>query len=79
MADHRSRLPVRVMCRSLRIRPSGFYAWLHNPMSKRAKEEAPQIELIRKAWKDSSNLYDYPKLHDDLVNQGDTCCPNKMA
>ena len=36
------------MCRSLRIRPSGFYAWLHNPMSKRAKEEAPQIELIRK-------------------------------
>jgi putative transposase len=52
VAEHRSRFSVRTMCRCLRIHPSGFYAWLKNPLSKRAKEDARQTELIRKAWDD---------------------------
>ena len=27
------------MCRVLRVAPSGFYAWIHKPMSVRAKED----------------------------------------
>ncbi len=42
-------------------------------------KDARQTELIRKAWKDSGNVYGYRKLHDDLVDQGDTCCPNRVA
>lgn len=67
------------MCRCLRIHPSGFYAWLKNPLSKRAKEDARQTELIRKAWRDSGQVYGYRKLHDDLLDQGETCCPNRVA
>ena len=67
------------MCRCLRIHPSGFYAWLKNPLSKRAEEDARQIELIRKAWKESGKVYGYRKLHDDLLDQGETCCPNRVA
>ena len=48
------------MCRCLRIYPSGFYAWLNNPQSRRAKEDARQTELIRTAWKDSGKVYGYP-------------------
>jgi putative transposase len=67
------------MCRCLRIHPSGFYAWLKNPLSKRAKKDVRQTELISKAWKESGKVYGYRKLHDDLLDQGETCCPNRVA
>jgi putative transposase len=67
------------MCRCLRVHPSGFYAWRKNPLSKRAREDVRQIELIRKAWAESGKVYGYRKLHDDLLDQGETCCPNRVA
>ena len=76
VADHRPLFSVRAMCRCLRIQPSGFYTWLKNPLSKRAKEDVRQTELIKKAWRDSGKVYGYRKLHDDLLDQGETCCPN---
>lgn len=79
VAKHRPLFSVRTMCRCLRIQPSGFYAWLKNPLSKRAREDARQTELIRTAWKDSGKVYGYRKLHDDLLDQGETCCPNRVA
>jgi putative transposase len=67
------------MCRMLRIHPSGYYAWLKNSLSKRAREDARQTELIRKAWQESGEVYGYRKLHDDLLDQGETCCVNRVA
>ncbi len=79
IAAHRPVFPVRAMCRCLSIHPSGFYAWRRNPLSKRAREDARQTELIRKAWEDSGKVYGYRKLHDDLLDRGETCCPNRVA
>ena len=67
------------MCRCCTVHPSGFYAWLKRPLSKRALEDERQTELIREAWKDSGKVYGYRKLHDDLLDQGETCCPNRVA
>lgn len=79
MAEHRRQFPVRAMCRCLRIQPSGFYAWLKNPLSRRAREDARQIELLDKAWKESGRVNGYRKLHDDLLDQGETSCANRVA
>ena len=57
---------VRTMCRCLRVHPSGLSAWLKTPLSKRA-------------WQLSGKVYGYRKLHDDLLDQGETCCPNRVA
>ena len=67
------------MCRCLRIQPSGFYAWQKSPLSQRAREDDRQTELIRQAWNDSGKVYGYRKLHDDLLDQGEICCPNRVA
>jgi len=79
VAQHRQQFKVRAMCRCLRIRPSGFYAWLKNPLSKRAREDARQTELLNKAWKESGGVYGYRKLHDDLLDQGESSCANRSA
>ena len=52
IAEHRQQFAVRAMCRCLSIRPSGFYAWLKAPLSKRAREDARQTELLDKAWRE---------------------------
>ncbi|MGP4753983.1 IS3 family transposase, partial [Agrobacterium pusense] len=79
VAQHQQRFSVRMMCRLLRIHPSGFYAWLRMPLSKRACEDKRQIDLLQAAWEESGKVYGYRKLHDDLLDQGETCCPNRVA
>ena len=79
IAEHRGRFGVRAMCRCLAVQPSGYYAWQKSPLSQRAREDARQTDLIRKAWKDSGKVYGYRKLHDDLLDHGETCCPNRVA
>ena len=76
---HRPQFRVRVMCRMLCVHPSGFYAWLKRPFSKRAVEDKRQTDLLKDAWEDSGKVYGYRKLHDDLCDQGETCCPNRVA
>jgi putative transposase len=70
---------VRAMCRVLAVHFSGFYAWLKEPLSQRALEDVRQTEMIQQAWADSSKVYGYRKLHDDLLGQGETCSENRVA
>ena len=79
IAEHRDRFGVRAMCRCLAVQPSGYYAWQKSPLSQRAREDARQTELLRQAWNDSGKVYGYRKLHDDLLDHGETCCANRVA
>lgn len=79
IALHRLQFSVRTMCRLLRVHPSGFYAWLKNPLSRRASEDKRQTDLLLKAWEESGKVHGYRKLHDDLLDQGEMCCPNRVA
>lgn len=79
VVEHRLLFSVRAMCRCLRIHPSGFYAWLKNPLSKRAQEDKRQTVLLKQAWEDSGKVYGYRKLHDDLCDEGERVSPNRVA
>ncbi|PLU48404.1 hypothetical protein BMJ25_12845 [Sinorhizobium medicae] len=79
VAQHRRQFSVLTICPCLRIHPSGFYAWLRSPLSKRAVEDRRPTGLLRKSWEESGKVYGYRKLHDDLLDQGETCCPNGVA
>ncbi|EHJ59873.1 Integrase catalytic region [Novosphingobium pentaromativorans US6-1] len=35
--------------------------------------------MIRRAWNDSGKVYGYRKLSDELPDQGEISCPNRVA
>lgn len=79
IALHRLQFSVRTMCRLPRVHPCGFYAWLKNPLSRRANQDKRQTDLLLKAREESGKVYGYRKLHDGLLDQGEMCCPNRIA
>ena len=44
---HRHKHSVHAMCRLLNIAASGYYAWVAQPMSDHAQEDARLLRLIR--------------------------------
>jgi putative transposase len=68
---HWAEFGVRAMCRVLRVHFSGFHAWLEEPLSRRAQDDARQTKLIRRAGSGSGKVYGYRKLADDLRDQGE--------
>ena len=77
IAENRLIFAVRAMCRMLLVHPSGFYAWLQEPLSPRALEDQRQTVLLKQAWDDSGEVYGYRKLHDDLCDMGEDISPNR--
>ena len=76
---HQTEFGVRAMCRVLRVHFSGFYAWLKEPLSRRALEDMRQTDLIRQAWSESGKVYGYRKLADALRDQGERVSENRVA
>jgi putative transposase len=76
---HRAEFSVRSMFRVLMVHFSGFYAWVEEPLSARALEDARQTKLIQQAWTESGKVYGYRKLANDLRDSGETCSENRVA
>jgi putative transposase len=47
---HRHQQCVQAMCRLLGVAPSGYYAWLAQPVSDRGQEDARLLRLIRASF-----------------------------
>lgn len=79
MRDHRTEFRVVTMCRVLGIHRSGFYAWLKNPLSRRAREDERLVEQIRHCWGESDGVYGSPRIFIDLRDAGVQCGKNRVA
>lgn len=77
--DHRHQYRVATMCRVLHASRSGFYAWLHQPLSERAIEDQRLLGLIRDSYAASSGVYGSPRVFADLREAGETCGKHRVA
>lgn len=68
-----------MMCKVLKIHRSGYYAWLHKPISDRDKEDQRLLELIKFYWEDSGKVYGSPRIYADLMDANETCGVNRVA
>lgn len=61
------------MCKILNVHPSGYYSWLKNPESKRAKEDRKLSAQIKQAWIESGGLHGYRNIQQDLLDVNIQC------
>ncbi|WP_150758425.1 IS3 family transposase [Pseudomonas fluorescens] len=70
---------IRRLCLTLKVHPSGYYAWLSEPQSARAKDDQRLLGLIKHSWLESGGVYGYRKIHDDLREVGEDCGRHRVA
>lgn len=76
---HRGQYDVLLMCRALDVTRSGYYAWLHNPLCERAREDARLLRLIRASYAASHGVYGAKRVFLDLREAGETCSKHRVA
>ncbi len=77
--SHRGEYTVRMMCRVLGVSRSGYYDWVDRPESARAKRHRALTEQIRRFHQASRETYGAPRIHQDLVEAGETVGENTVA
>ena len=58
---------------------SGFYAWLHEPLSPRAKANKVLTAKIKEFYDQSMGIYGSPRIFCDLCEAGVACGENRVA
>lgn len=75
----KARFPVAFMCRQLEVSTSGYYAWERRPVSQRRLEDEQLLPMIKDAHRRSRGTYGSPRVHDDLVEQGEKVGRHRVA
>lgn len=67
------------MCRCLRVSPSGYYDWESRPASARHISNEHLLGRIRELHADSQGALGAPRMHEDLIEEGETASKNRIA
>ncbi len=79
MRAHQASYPIATLCRVLGVSPSGYYAWLGRPPSKRARANAALQSRIEKIHERSRGTYGSPRIHAELAAEGERVGRNRVA
>mgnify|MGYP000990314418 CR=1 FL=1 len=71
--------PIRLMCRVLRVSPSGYYAWRVRKPSRRAIENASLLVSIRAVHAKSKRRYGSPRVCQELGAAGRRVSRKRVA
>ncbi len=76
---HRREYTVRMMCRALKVSPSGYYAWIDRPERARSQRHRAITEKIRFFHQVSRETYGAPRIYTDLIESGEVIGKNTVA
>ena len=69
---------MRWQCRMLEVQPSGYYAWIRQPVSGQHQANQQLSGVIKQSWLESGGVYGYRKIHSDLRDMGFACGINRV-
>ena len=79
IATEKATYPLRVLCRTLGVSPSGFYAWQARPVpSPRQQQDARLRHQLRVVHRTSRGVYGSPRLHHALQQAGQRVGRNRI-
>lgn len=76
---HRDQYPIRLMCRCLKVSPSGFHGWASRSPSDRDQDNARLLVKIREHHAASDGVMGAPRMHEVLGYEGETASLNRIA
>ena len=68
-----------MLCRTLDVSTSGYYAWCHRRVSKRAQDDKKLIEQIKGFHQRSNGTYGAPRIFQDLLSIGIRTSKKRVA
>ena len=77
--DHRGAFSVSLLCRTLEVGSSGFYAWLNRPESPRKQETRRLLMAIKVIHQKSRKNYGSPRIHAELNENGYACSKHRVS
>ena len=75
----RESFSIRMMCRCLRVSPSGYYGWATRPPSPRAQANARLLTQIRQLHADQDGVVGSQRIWEDLRYAGERCGRHRVA
>lgn len=67
------------MRRCLKVSVSGYSAWQHRVPNPRTQANTRLVKHIREIHKDSRGVIGAPRMHEDLLDEGETISLNRVA
>ena len=78
IAAHAIEFSTALMCRVLKVSRSGYYAWHGRPESERNIQNRGLLESIKRVFKKSRKTYGSPRVHHQLISDGETCSRGRV-
>jgi len=76
---HTKGVTVKLLCDTVEVSKSGYYAWAKRPVSERAAENADLLARIRTIHGVSDQTYGSPRITAALRSEGLVCGENRIA
>lgn len=77
--DHATRYPVTVLCQTLHVTRSRYYAWRRCPESVRTQDDRHLLTQIQTIYAASHATYGSPRIQAALRQQGATCGRHRVV
>lgn len=79
MDDHRSEFSIVKMSQTLDVSRSGYYRWRDRGPSKREQKNKELTTKITQIWQDSAKTYGSPRIHQQLLADGEQLSRPRVA
>ena len=77
--QYKSEYPVSRLCWVLKVSESGYYAWLQREPSQHTVQDRDLHEKIMTIWKQFRGIYGAPRIHAELLSQGNHVSRKRVA
>ena len=79
IAAEKAHFPVSVLCRSLEVSRSGYYAWVVRPESQRTRSDRALSVEVAAVHHESKRRYGSPRVHRELQSKGHRVGEKRVA